>query len=133
MRTSSNSLPSADDLSSRLDFALKVAREASELILGYYQSADLAVERKRDSSPVTEADKRAELLIRSRLSEAFPGDAILGEEFPDQPGTTGFRWILDPIDGTKSFIHGVPLFGTLIGVEYHSKCVMGVVRFPALN
>ena len=81
----------------------------------YYQSADLAVERKGDSSPVTEADKGSELLIRERLAESFPDDAILGEEFPDQIGTSGFRWILDPIDGTKSFIHGVPLFGTLIG------------------
>ena len=125
--------PSAADLSSRLDFALNVSLETSELILRYYQSADLAVERKRDLSPVTEADKKTELLIRERLATAFPDDAILGEEFPDQDGTSGFRWILDPIDGTKSFVHGVPLFGTLIGVEYQSKCVIGVVRFPALN
>ncbi len=122
-----------EELSSRLDFALKVARESSDLILGYYQASDLAVERKRDSSPVTEADRRTELLIRERLAVSFPDDAILGEEFPDKPGTTGFRWILDPIDGTKSFIHGVPLFGTLIGVEYDSRCVVGVARFPALN
>ncbi len=123
----------AEELSSRLDFALTVAREASELILGYYQTADLVVERKRDLSPVTEADKRTELMIRERLSVSFPQDAILGEEFPDHEGTTGFRWIIDPIDGTKSFVHGVPLFGTLIGVEYDTKCVIGVVRFPALH
>lgn len=120
-------------LQSRLDFALQVAREASALILPYYRNPDLEVERKRDTSPVTEADKRAELLIRDRLAHEFPEDAILGEEFPDKPGTTGFRWILDPIDGTKSFIHGVPLFGTLIGVEYEGTCVIGVVRFPALD
>ncbi len=124
---------SPTDLQSRLDFALAVAREASGFILPYYQNPDLVVERKRDRSPVTEADKGAELLIRERLATAFPDDAILGEEFPDQTGTTGFRWIVDPIDGTKSFIHGVPLFGTLIGVEYESECVIGVVRFPALN
>lgn len=123
----------ADELSSRLSFALDVARTTSDLILGYYQSKDLAVERKRDSSPVTEADKRTELLIRDWLNASFPDDAILGEEFPDKPGTTGYRWILDPIDGTKSFIHGVPLFGTLIGVEFQSQCVIGVARFPALN
>ena len=126
-------MPSPEDLSSRLEFALSVAQEASELILRYYQSTDLAVERKRDSSPVTEADKNTEILIRERLAVAFPDDAILGEEFPDKEGTSGFSWILDPIDGTKSFIHGVPLFGTLIGVEYQSKCVVGVVQFPALN
>ncbi|MEI8019041.1 MAG: inositol monophosphatase family protein [Schlesneria sp.] len=125
--------PDSAELTPRLDFALKVAREASELILKYYQTADLAVERKGDASPVTEADRGAELLIRERLADSFPHDAILGEEFPDKPGTTGFRWILDPIDGTKSFIHGVPLFGTLIGVEFNLRCVIGVCRFPALN
>jgi len=125
--------PNAEQLSSRLEFALNVALEASSLILGYYLSADLEVERKRDSSPVTEADKQTELLIRERLAASFPDDAILGEEFPDREGKSGFRWILDPIDGTKSFIHGVPLFGILIGVEFAEKCVIGVVRFPALN
>jgi myo-inositol-1(or 4)-monophosphatase len=121
------------DLQSRLDFALNVAREAGALILPYYRRPNLAVDRKRDASPVTEADKGAELLIRGRLADRFPDDAILGEEFPDKEGTSGFRWIIDPIDGTKSFIHGVPLFGTLIGVEYESTCVIGVVRFPALD
>ena len=124
---------SQTDLRSRLEFALKVAKEASGVILPYYQNPDLEVERKRDTSPVTEADKKAELLIRDRLATAFPDDAILGEEFPDKVGTTGFRWILDPIDGTKSFIHGVPLFGTLIGVEFEERCVVGVARFPALD
>ncbi|WP_397568794.1 inositol monophosphatase family protein [Schlesneria sp. T3-172] len=133
MTTPTASLPPSSEMQSRLEFGIRVAREASELILRYYQATDLAVERKGDSSPVTEADKGAELLIRKELELAFPNDAILGEEFPDKVGTSGFRWILDPIDGTKSFIHGVPLFGTLIGVEYDSRCVIGVVRFPALN
>ena len=124
---------SPTELKSRLEFALTVAREASALILSYYCHPDLEVESKGDTSPVTKADKGAELLIRERLATAFSDDAILGEEYPDKPGTTGFRWILDPIDGTKSFIHGVPLFGTLIGVEFESECVVGVVRFPALN
>ena len=133
MKNTDNMPASSTDLQSRLDFALAVAREASAFILPYYRNPDLEVERKWDSSPVTEADKGAELLIRERLATAFPNDAILGEEFPDKPGTSGFRWIVDPIDGTKSFIHGVPLFGTLIGIEYESTCVIGVVRFPALD
>lgn len=124
---------SADDLKSRLDFALNVALEASELILTYYQNPGLAVEQKLDMSPVTAADRGAEELIRQRLAVAFPQDAVLGEEFPETPGTSGFRWILDPVDGTKSFVHGVPLFGTLIGVEFAGECVVGVCRFPALN
>jgi histidinol-phosphatase len=133
VKTSKVAAVSAKALKARLEFGLSVAREASDLILRYYQTADLAVERKGDSSPVTEADKGSELLIRERLAVSFPDDAILGEEFPDKPGTTGFRWIVDPIDGTKSFIHGVPLFGTLIGVEFNERCVIGIVRFPALD
>jgi histidinol-phosphatase len=82
---------------------------------------------------VTEADRGAEQLIRRRIAESFPHDAILGEEFGESPGTSGYRWILDPVDGTKSFIHGVPLFGTLIGLEQGKTCVAGVCRIPALD
>src|SRR6185369_2331030 len=112
-------MPSTEipDLSSRLNLALNAARDAEKIILEYYQSSGLSVDRKKDSSPVTIADRRAEEFIRGEIVKQFPSDAILGEEFGDTPGTSGFRWILDPLDGTKSFIHGVPLFGTLIGVE----------------
>ena len=121
------------ELQTRLEFAIKVAAEAGELILRYYQSADLAVELKGDQSPVTIADKNAERLIRDRLAAEFPDDGVLGEEHDDKPSNNGYRWILDPIDGTKSFVHGVPLFGTLIGVEKHGEVVLGVCRFPALG
>ncbi len=121
------------ELQARLDFALSAAREAQTLILSYYQHAELAVEKKGDLTPVTAADRGAEELIRLRLAEAFPADGVLGEEFPEKPGTSGYRWILDPVDGTKSFVHGVPLFGTLIGIERGTECVAGVCRFPALD
>ena len=121
------------DTKARLDFALDVAREASELILTHYQDAGLDVELKGDQSPVTIADRGAEQLIRARLAEEFPGDGVLGEEFPETPSSTGYRWILDPIDGTKSFVHGVPLFGTLIGIQEKERTVAGVCRFPALD
>ena len=120
------------DLTPRLEFALETARQASELILGYYQSATLAVEAKRDSSPVTAADRGAEELIRKQIQSEFAGDGVLGEELGELPSQNGFRWILDPVDGTKSFIHGVPLFGTLIGLEWQDRVVLGVCRFPAL-
>jgi myo-inositol-1(or 4)-monophosphatase len=123
----------ADVLRSRLEFALATARRASELILGYYQSESLAVESKRDTSPVTAADRGAEELIRKDIAREFPGDGVLGEELGETPSSNGFRWILDPVDGTKSFIHGVPLFGTLIGLEYKDRIVLGVCRFPALD
>lgn len=124
---------SSPEISTRLEFALQAAREASELILGYYQSADLQVERKRDASPVTAADRGAEELIRARLEAAFPQDGVLGEEFGERPSSSGYRWILDPVDGTKSFMHGVPLFGTLIGVEYEGEMVIGLCRIPPLD
>lgn len=117
----------------RLTFAHAAALDAAQLILGHYQSATLEVDRKRDNSPVTIADRGAEELLRAGIAREFPGDAILGEEFGETPGTSGFRWILDPVDGTKSFIHGVPLFGTLIGVEFEGQCVAGVCHLPALG
>jgi histidinol phosphatase-like enzyme (inositol monophosphatase family) len=122
-----------NSLQSRLDLALSAARRAGDLILEHYQSASLTVDRKRDSSPVTIADRNAEQFIRGEIAKTFPDDAILGEEFGEQPGTSGFRWILDPLDGTKSFIHGTPLFGTLIGVEFKGRCVVGVCHFPVLH
>jgi myo-inositol-1(or 4)-monophosphatase len=120
-------------LEERLQFALSVAREAQKLILGYYQNVDLNVDLKADESPVTAADKGAEQLIRDHLEKSFPEDGILGEEFGTVDSKNGFRWILDPVDGTKPFVQGVPLFGTLIGLEFESRVVLGVARFPALN
>jgi histidinol phosphatase-like enzyme (inositol monophosphatase family) len=122
-----------EELTGRLDLALAAAREAGQLTLGYFTRSDLAVELKADDSPVTIADRRAEELLRARISAKFPDDAILGEEFPERPGTSGFRWILDPIDGTKSFIHGVPLYGTLVAVEFQRRSVVGVIGMPALD
>ncbi|MEX0704034.1 MAG: histidinol-phosphatase [Planctomycetales bacterium] len=121
------------DLSARLEFALDAARAAGELILGYYRDARLQVEFKADRSPVTAADRGAEELLRARIAAEFPGDGVLGEELADVPSRNGYRWVLDPVDGTKSFIHGVPLFGTLIGLERDGRVLLGVCRFPALD
>ncbi|HEX4145306.1 MAG TPA: histidinol-phosphatase [Pirellulales bacterium] len=122
-----------EELTARLELALAAAHEAGRLTLDYFARADLAVELKADDSPVTIADRQAEELLRARVSAKFPDDAILGEEFPERPGTSGFRWILDPIDGTKSFIHGVPLYGTLVAVEFQRRGVVGVIAIPALD
>lgn len=132
------SIPSAET-GSRLELARAIALEAGELILSYYRTDRLETETKSDLSPVTAADRAAERLLRERIAAAFPDDAILGEEYGESSGTSGFRWILDPIDGTKSFVHGVPLFGTLIGVETmaavgrDARTVIGVTHFPALG
>lgn len=121
------------DLAGRLQLALGAAREAGQLTLGYFCREDLAVELKQDATPVTVADRQAEQLLRQRIGRKFPDDGILGEEFPEQAGTSGFRWILDPIDGTKSFVRGVPLYGTLIGVEYRQRSMLGVIFVPGLD
>ncbi len=125
--------PNPDELNRRLELALAAAREAGRITLEYFRRADLQVERKGDDSPVTIADRRAEEHLRQRIAAGFPQDGILGEELPERSGTSGFRWILDPIDGTKSFIHGVPLYGTLLGVEYAGRSVLGVNLIPALD
>lgn len=120
------------DLTSRLELAITAGRAAGALTLNWFQT-EIDIERKADESPVTIADKSAEQLLRQRIADAFPFDAILGEEFGESPGTSGFRWILDPIDGTKSFISGVPLYGTMVGVEHSGEALVGLVYIPGLD
>jgi histidinol phosphatase-like enzyme (inositol monophosphatase family) len=115
-----------------LDAAIAAVQAAGRLTLDYYRG-DFAVERKADASPVTIADRRAEELLRATLAERFPDDGILGEEFGEQRGRSGRRWIIDPIDGTQSFVRGVPLYGVLLGLEDHGRCVVGAVDFPPLG
>lgn len=121
------------DITDRLELAGRMAREAGDITLRYFRRDDLAVEWKRDASPVTIADREAEQALRRHIHAAFPGDGILGEELGEHPGSSGYRWILDPIDGTQSFIHGVPLYGTLIGLEHEMRSVLGVINLPALK
>jgi len=123
----------APDSQRRLEVALAAAHEAGALTLKYFQGSDLQVELKQDASPVTIADRQAELLLRQRITAAFPDDGIVGEEFAEKAGSSGYRWILDPIDGTKSFISGVPLYGTLIGVERNNRSEIGVILIPGLG
>ncbi len=122
-----------NELQQRMHFAVAASRDVSELILKYYQASDLIVDLKRDRSPVTAADRGAEELLRTQIAKTYPNDGILGEEFGETESSNGFRWLLDPVDGTKSFIHGVPLFGTLIGLEFQDRVVVGICRFPALD
>src|SRR5438067_664475 len=123
---------STPTLTEALEFALQAARRAGEVVLPYYQG-DVAVETKGDGSPVTLADRGAEQELRRLIRERFPDDGVLGEEFGELPGTSGRRWVLDPIDGTKAFVRGVPLFGVLIGLEEDGEAVLGVVSMPALD
>lgn len=117
----------------RLELAIDAARGAGVRTLEFFRKPDLAVELKADATPVTLADRTAEQHVRDRVAASFPDDGIVGEELPDKSGTSGFRWIIDPIDGTQSFIHGVPLYGTLVGVEHGGRSVIGVLVLPALD
>jgi histidinol phosphatase-like enzyme (inositol monophosphatase family) len=123
----------AKEVSSRLSLARSDAVSAGKLTLKYFQHDNFAVERKSDQSPVTVADRSAEQLLRDRIKAAFPHDGILGEELGQAAGTSGFNWIVDPIDGTKAFISGVPLYGTMVGIEHEGQCVAGVVYIPGLD
>ncbi|MBM4000321.1 MAG: histidinol-phosphatase [Planctomycetes bacterium] len=123
----------ADDVSRRLACAVRIALEAGRVTMGYFRRADVRVETKSDASPVTIADRESECRLRDRIGAEFPDDGVLGEEFGETRGSSGFRWIVDPIDGTKSFIFGVPLFGVLIGVERAGRSVAGVIHIPALG
>ena len=115
-----------------LEFALEVARRAGDRTLLYFQS-DLEIESKSDASPVTVADREAEQVARELIEEKFPQDGILGEELGHTNADAERTWILDPIDGTLSFVHGVPLYGVLVALEQGNEAIVGVVHFPALG
>ncbi|HEX3598836.1 MAG TPA: histidinol-phosphatase [Lacipirellulaceae bacterium] len=121
------------EVTDRLNFAVEIAREAGEITLRYFRRDDLQVDRKADKSPVTIADRSAEELLRLRIQTRFPADGIIGEEFGEIHGKSGYQWILDPIDGTKSFIHGVPLYTTLVAVLHENEPLIGVIHAPALE
>ncbi|MHC4549354.1 MAG: histidinol-phosphatase [Planctomycetota bacterium] len=116
-----------------LEFAVDACEAAGAATLRYFRDEALEVETKADGTPVTRADRDAETILRARIRAAFPADGIVGEEFGEEEGTSGRRWILDPVDGTKSFTRGVPFFGTLLGLEEQGRATLGVVALPALD
>lgn len=125
-------MPDAD-LAARLEVALAATREAARATLNWFQNPALAVSTKADASPVTAADVAAEQILSQRLLGAFPDDAFLGEETGSRPGRSGYEWVVDPIDGTKSFIRGVPLYATLVGCRRDAAGVLGIIYIPALG
>lgn len=116
-----------------LSFAETTAREAGALTLEYFLTDGARAEFKSDDTPVTIADRKAEELIRHRIAETYPDHQIVGEEYGATEGTSDYRWIIDPIDGTKSFVHGVPLYAVLIALEIKGKMEVGCAYFPALD
>ena len=118
-------------MSSDLEFAAVLADIADELSLARFGAADLQVETKPDLSPVTEADRAIEQALRERIATERPGDAVLGEE-EGPSGTSGRRWILDPIDGTRNYSRGIPIFATQIALEIDGEVELGFISAPAL-
>jgi len=115
-----------------LAFALGLADAADELTLSRFLAADLVVEAKPDLTPVSDADRAVESLVRHRLAAALPGDAVIGEEY-GATGDADRRWIVDPIDGTKNFVRGAPVWATLLALQVDGQIVVGVVSAPALG
>jgi histidinol phosphatase-like enzyme (inositol monophosphatase family) len=115
-----------------LDFAIDAAWQAGRLTLAHYQTG-VTIERKPDRSAVTVADREAEKLLRRLIEARFPDHAIVGEEFGGETRDASHRWILDPIDGTNSFVRGVPFFGVLVALEISGDPVVGVAYFPGVD
>ncbi|HEY5155170.1 MAG TPA: inositol monophosphatase family protein [Acidimicrobiales bacterium] len=116
-----------------LETAVDLLREAGELTLRWFRSTSMEIERKQDGTPVTQADKAAERFIREEIQRRYPDDAIVGEEEDDLEGSSGRTWIIDPIDGTKAFTHGVPLYTNLLAVDDGEGPAVGVINMPALG
>jgi histidinol-phosphatase len=120
-----------------LALAHELADRADAITMARYRASDLVVETKPDLTPVSEADRSVEEALRERLAELRPDDSILGEEFGEEfaadAGSASRRWILDPIDGTKSYVRGVPVWATLVALEEAGLLTLGLASAPALG
>lgn len=116
-----------------LEEAVELCRHAGELTLRWFRSIELSVDHKGDGTPVTAADKAAERYLREEIEGRHPDDAIHGEEEDDKGGSSGRRWIIDPIDGTKAFTKGVPLYCNLLALEDEHGLAVGVINLPGLT
>lgn len=114
------------------EVALEAVKKAEEIILHYYQNLP-PIETKVDKTPVTKADKEAEEIIVSIIKKSFPNHGIIGEEFGTENEESEFTWIIDPIDGTKNFIHKLDFFGTVLGLKHQGKIILGISNMPAIE
>lgn len=120
------------ELNKTLGFAVDLARAAGEITLKYFRKAP-ETNKKADGSFVTIADREAEAYLRKEIRRRFPEDGLIGEEEGAAEGSSGRRWIVDPIDGTFSFVHGVPFYGVLIGLEIDGEPTLGVINMAGLD
>jgi histidinol phosphatase-like enzyme (inositol monophosphatase family) len=115
-----------------LNFALDAVWQAGRITLSHFQTG-VPVERKADNSPLTIADQQAEQLLRRLIAEHWPEHGIIGEEYGRSPTNSPYTWVIDPIDGTKSFISGVPFYANLLALLEGDEAILGISNFPALN
>lgn len=115
----------------RIRLGMEMAEVAGRTSREYFEARHLVVKEKADGSPVTEADRDIERRLREMVAAEFSRDAFLGEEFPDSDGDSEYRWIIDPIDGTRSFIRGVPLYANLIALQEDDEVVFGIINLPS--
>ena len=124
-----------NEVQTLLDFAVKIAHESGEIALKYFRS-DLQVENKTRTEkfdPVTLADKEIEAYLREKIKETYNEHTVIGEEAGTSEGTQSYKWLIDPIDGTRGFVSGSPVWGTLIGLMDGDKCVAGLMHQPFVN
>jgi histidinol phosphatase-like enzyme (inositol monophosphatase family) len=114
-------------------FVRKLAEKSAAVIVPYFANENMEVELKADETPVTRADRQAERVMRDLIAKEFPSHGIIGEEYGEEKPDAEFVWVLDPIDGTKSFAAGCPLFGTLICLLHQGKPIIGAINQPILN
>ncbi|HEX4655648.1 MAG TPA: inositol monophosphatase family protein, partial [Mycobacteriales bacterium] len=119
--------------SADLELARELAQAADQLTMQRFLAQDLQVETKPDLTPVSDADRAVERLIRERLASERPADAVIGEEYGADRGSSDREWIIDPIDGTKNFIRGAPVWATLLALRAGGQVVVGVVSAPAIG
>jgi len=126
-------MPLTADLAPYRAFIAELAAASGPIVRGHFWNPSLAVEQKSDQTPVTEADRAAEAALRKMINARFPQHGIIAEEYGPERADAEWVWVLDPIDGTKSFVHGVPLFGTLLGLLHQGQPVLGAIHQPVLD
>ena len=122
-----------DEYSSRIKALKTTSEQVSTFVLSHFFNQNFTLSLKKDGSEVTTVDIEAENLAKELLLGAFPEDSFLGEEHAEVVGSSEFRWVVDPIDGTASFAKGVPLFGTLVGLEHNGETIAGAAHLPAMH
>lgn len=133
MQIKTSPYPHKSELQKLLTFANEIADKARALILDLWQQPEIGTKLKDDRTPVTEVDLRTERLVRDLINETYPTHGVIGEEYEPINPDSDYQWTIDPIDGTQNLVNRIPTFGTLLGLRFKNRAVIGIVDHPALN